>query len=99
MSSWVISRSRYLNSIILQQYEPVFLGTQGVMLFFATFISACRLAATSERPAPLKGHPPPSTTVPHRLPVAWLFQWLGATTRTAPWRAVSVPANTPGRHS
>src|SRR5271157_2853719 len=30
MSSWLISRPRYLNSTIDQQYEPVFLGTQGV---------------------------------------------------------------------
>jgi hypothetical protein len=31
MSSWLIFRPRYLNSTIIdQQYELVFLGTQGV---------------------------------------------------------------------
>src|ERR1017187_676185 len=51
------------------------------------------------RPAPGKGPRPPSATVPHRPPVAWSVRSLPATTRTAPWRAVSVPASILGRHS
>src|ERR1039457_268304 len=34
MSSRLISRPRYLNSTIDQQYEPIFLGTQGVTVVF-----------------------------------------------------------------
>jgi hypothetical protein len=35
MSSWLIFRPRYLNSTIIdQQYELVFLGTQGVTPYF-----------------------------------------------------------------
>src|SRR5579862_7794383 len=79
-----------------QQYEPVFLGTQGG---YAIITSAPRLAATSAPPALGKGRPPPSATAPHRLPVAWPRWCLLATTQTAPSRAVSVPASIPGRHS
>jgi len=40
MSSWLILRPRYLNSTVVvidQQYELVFLGTQGVSTVFFSF--------------------------------------------------------------
>src|SRR5450759_3810653 len=82
------------------QYEPLFLGTQGLKpVFFAAFTSARPLAATSAQPAPWRGRLPPSTAAPHMLPAAWSVRPLPATTRTAPSKAVSVPASIPGRHS
>jgi len=62
---------------------------------FAESTSARPLDATSARPLPWKGRLPPSTTAPHRLPTAWSVRSPPATTRTAPSKAVSVPASIP----
>src|SRR6266852_7368011 len=102
MSSRLISRPRYLSSTIDQQYEPVFLGTQGVTpsFFVARFItSACLLAATLAPRARAIHRPPPSATAPHRLPVTWRVPTLPATTRIVRARDASGPASILARHS
>src|SRR6266478_9054813 len=84
-----------MSSTIDQQYEPVFLGTQGVTpcFFVARFITSARsLAATSAPRARATHRQPPSATAPHRLPVTWLVRILPATTRIVRGRDASGPA-------
>src|SRR5580692_11408209 len=85
MSSWLIFRPRYLNSTLIdQQYELVFLGTQGLTPYFFAgrlITSARSLAATSVPLVRATHRPPPSATAPHRLPEAWRLRILPATTR------------------
>src|SRR5216684_207437 len=96
MSSRLIFRPRYRNSIIDQQYAPVSLGTQGAPAFLfsrARFISARRLAATSAPREPATHPQPPSATAPHRLPVPWLVPRLAATTRISREKDAFGPAS------
>src|ERR1700691_3107122 len=97
MSSWLIFRPRYLNSTIIdQQYELVFLGTQGVTpcFFVVRLITSARsLAATSPPRARATHRPPPSATAPHRLPGAWRLRFLPATTRIFLGKDVFAPAS------
>src|ERR1700686_385697 len=103
MSSWLIFRPRYLNSTIDQQYELVFLGTQGVTPWFFSsrgLITSVRsLAATSVPLVRATHRPPPSATAPHRLPGTWLLCILPATTRIVLAKDVFAPTSILGRHS